>query len=335
MFRRILPSLALCAVFSLLPSENRAEAKEQQGYRENSAAHQSIVVTILGSGTPVPSRTQAGAAILVEAAGELFMFDCGRGCTTRLAQVDPELIGKVSRLFITHMHSDHVVGIPDLWLNGWVLGRQTPMTIWGPEGTPDMMGHIRQAFSKDIAFRQADGVPASSDGLEPDFHTLAPEGGIVYQDGGVVVTAFRVDHSIVSPAYGYRIDYNGRSVMISGDTTVSENLYKYGAGADIVLLEVMSPALIKFMNENYSPQQAQKVLRYHLTAEQAAKIFAETAPQLGVYYHTRNEPGFAAELMAKTQEIYGGPLVIGHDLMQIRLGDGRPTVIDLRLTKQP
>lgn len=280
-----------------------------------------ITVTVLGSGTPAPSRTQFGASVLVQAGDEYFMFDCGRGCTGRLAQLDPALVPRVSNLFVTHLHSDHLTGIPDLWLNGWTQNRTAPLTVWGPAGTQHLMEGFRTAFSQDIAYRHADGVPAPSAGLDSDFHELLPEGGVVYDRDGIKVTAFLVDHASVAPAYGYKLEYRDRSVVMSGDTTTTQSLYEFGEGADILMLEVMSPALIDYVEQNYSPVQVAAILSLHLTVEQAADIFMKTEPTMGVYYHTRNEPQFAEPLITCTSEVYAGPLVVAHDLLQLRIMD--------------
>lgn len=284
-----------------------------------------ITVTILGSGTPVPSRTQFGAAVLVQAGGENFLFDCGRGCTSRLAQLEPQLTWETNKLFITHMHSDHTVGIDDLWLNGWVQGRTVPLAVWGPPGTTDMMAHLRAANERDIFFRLTDAMPSDDAGIRPAFVDLPAVGGVLYDEGGVTVTAFPVNHRTVEPAYGYRLDFAGKSVVISGDTTVSTQLQQFSDGADVVLLEVMSPELVEYLRHNFTQEQAETVISSHLTTDQAARIFADSRPSLGVYYHTRNDGEMAASLLAETRRIYDGPLVISHDLLQVLI---RPLTID-------
>lgn len=279
-----------------------------------------ITVTVLGSGTPIPAPDQYGAAILVQAGGQDLMFDCGRGCTSRLAQVDRRLITSVEQLFITHLHSDHIVGIDDLWLNGWTQGRDTPLSVHGPTGTKRFFTHLKEAFSEDIGIRIKKGIPTTIDGISmamTDHDTDA----IVYDKDGVKVTAFLVDHQPVEPAFGYRIDYAGRSVVISGDTTFSENLVRNSMGADVILHEVLSPSMVGYLKDNFTEKQMNSVLAIHTTTEQAAEIFAETKPRLGVYYHTRNSAKDEAGLIAVTGETFDGDVVVAKDLTQIKIGD--------------
>ncbi|MEZ5711205.1 MAG: MBL fold metallo-hydrolase [Sphingobium sp.] len=275
-----------------------------------------IKVVVLGSGNPVPSRTQAGTAILVEAGGDRFLFDCGRGCTTRLAQHDPRLVSSIDKIFLTHLHSDHVVGIPDLWLNGWTQGRGTPLSVWGPTGTGAMMEGLRAAYSADISYRLPTGTtdPAA---LTREIHLIS-ENGVVYDRKGVKITAFRVHHADI-PAYGYRIDYGGKSVLLSGDTSVAPNLARYGQGTDIALLEVASPPMVDYVQRSFPPEQADKILALHLTADQAAETFAAMSPRLGIYYHTVSNCAADKALMAMTRESYSGPLTIARDLTVIEV----------------
>jgi len=280
-----------------------------------------IKVTVLGSGSPVPSSTQFGAAMLVQAGGKNMMFDCGRGCTTRLAQLNKRLITKVDHLFITHLHSDHLMGIDDLWLNGWVQGRKVPLKTWGPTGTNDMMEGIRTAFKRDIAYRTNDKVPAPSAGLDNAFTDMPFKGGVMVDDGGVKVSAFLVDHASIIPAYGYKIEYNGRSVVISGDTTTTKSLYEQGKGVDVLMLEVLSPSTIDYLHSIFNDKQTSKVIGYHMTADQTADILAATKPRLGVYYHTDNSEKSAKSLLSATEKVYEGPVIVSHDLLQISIGD--------------
>ena len=279
-----------------------------------------LIVTVLGSGTPTPSRTQFGAAILVQAGSEVLMFDCGRGCTTRLAQLNPKLINQVNGLFITHLHSDHIVGIDDLWLNGWTQGRNEALTVVGPQGTTDMMNNMAKTFAFDIGIRSRDGVPKTKNGISDAFTDLSDE-GVTYERNGVKVTAFLVDHGTLEPAWGYRIDYRGRSVMISGDTTITKNLYTYGKDTDLILQEVLSPAMMDYINSLFDAKQVAKIVSYHTKASDAADLFKKSRPRLAVYYHTGANPASVESLIAETEKVYDGRTEVSHDLFQIRIGN--------------
>ncbi|SPD66849.1 Ribonuclease Z (fragment) (plasmid) [Cupriavidus taiwanensis] len=179
-------------------------------------------VTLLGTGTPVPSPARAGYSTLVEAGGQKLIFDFGRNVSVRLWQLRIPL-GSVDAHFLTHFHSDHLVGLPDLWLTGWLRPpygrRDRPMALYGPAGTRALADGLRQAFAADIAIRHKDEGSALT-GITIDAHDVAP--GVVYEKDGVRVTAFENDHGDhIRPSYGYRIDYRGRSVVLSGDTRFS------------------------------------------------------------------------------------------------------------------
>ncbi len=188
-------------------------------------------VTLLGTGTPIPSPERFGNSTLIEAGGQRLIFDMGRGVTIRLWQKQVPL-GSIDAHFLTHLHSDHINGLSDLWLSGWIQtpfgGRKKPFTIYGPAGTEKMMAHLWEAFSEDRRIRLLDEKNPLS-GIQVDAHDFKP--GIVYQKDGVVVTAFEVDHGeYIKPAYGFKITYRDHAVVISGDTRYSKNLESAALG---------------------------------------------------------------------------------------------------------
>jgi ribonuclease Z len=154
----------------------------------------------------------------------------------RLAQLRVP-INKIDALFLTHFHSDHTSGIPDLWLTSWLFGRTDPFPVVGPVGTKDLTENLERAYAADIKIRLADEkLPAEGVALRAEEFTTE---GLVYDKNGVRVSAFEVDRGdLVKPAYGYRIDYQGKSVVISGDTRFNENVIKHATGADVLIHEV-------------------------------------------------------------------------------------------------
>lgn len=278
---------------------------------------QDLKVTLLGTGYPHPGIDRFGPSILVEAGKEKLLFDCGRGTTQRIEQLKVPF-AEVDALFLTHLHSDHVVGIPDLWLTGWVQGRKVPLRVWGPAGTKRMMSHLEQAYQFDIHIRRDvdEKLPARGIAvLEKDI-----EQGVVYENEGIKVTAFLVDHGPVKPAFGYRVDFAGHSVVLSGDTRYSENLIRFSQGADVLIHEVIDPDAFRLKNPSFSAERVQSVIAHHTTPEQAGTVFARVKPKLAVYSHV--VPGDAANLIPLTRKTYAGPLEVGEDLMSIEIGEG-------------
>ena len=285
---------------------------------------QDLKVTLLGTGRPDPAIDRFGPGTLVEAGNQALLFDSGRGVSQRLWQMKMPL-SRVDALFLTHLHSDHVVGIPDLWLTGWLptpFGRRTvPLQVAGPEGTRAMMSSLREAYQWDIRVRRdGEGLPAA--GVEVAARDIRQ--GVVYERDGLKVTAFEVDHGgILQPAFGYRVDYGGRSVVISGDTRPSENLVAFARNADVVIHEVSAarPELLA-----RSPV-ARRIVGFHTSPEDAGRIFERVKPKLAVYSHIvllTTDPAISApalsELAPRTRTTYLGPLEIGEDLMTILIG---------------
>ncbi len=263
-----------------------------------------IRVTMLGTGTPYPSAERFEAAILVEAGGKRLLFDCGRGAVIRLSQAGVKA-SEIDAVFLTHLHSDHVVGLPDLWLTGWFLGRPDALELFGPSGTKSMATHLAEAFAGDIAAREAAPENLPSAGVEITAKDI--EEGIAYDEGGVRVTAFLVDHGNVKPAFGYRVDYGGHAVVISGDTNFSENLIHFARGADCVMHAAWSVGAT-----NPTPP-AQRTIA---SAEDAGRVFAAVRPKLAVVYHYEDAAGI--ERAVRTE--YAGPLVVAKDLLVIDVG---------------
>lgn len=277
----------------------------------------SIRVTLLGTGTPSPRLDRFGPSTLIEAGDRRFLFDCGRGAAQRLFQLNVPF-SAVDRLFLTHLHSDHVVGLPDLWLTGWVFDRTTPLRVWGPGGTKNLMHHLELAFEADIHIRRDLDERFPSEGIE----TVVTEfqEGVVYDEDGVTITAFNVDHRPVEPAFGFRIDHQGRSVVISGDTTYAPNLIKYAQGADLLVHEVCAPDSMRRRSARPA-ETTQRVIHHHTTPEQAGQLFTLVKPKLALFSHIVGPPNCEDEILQDTRKAYAGAFEIGHDLMTIDVGE--------------
>ena len=254
-----------------------------------------------------------GPSILVQAGTQTLIFDAGRGAIQRLTQASVTY-DQVDALFLTHLHSDHVVGIPDLWLTGWIQSRRTKgLPVFGPEGTVSMMGHLKQAFAFDLRLRVEDDKTPQA-GSEIRATDVAQ--GVVYEKDGVRVIAFDVDHKPVVPALGYRIEYGGRAVVLSGDTRFSTNLIKFAERADLVVHEVgdSSDAYLA-QNPNFA-----NALAHHTRPSEAGTVFTTVKPKLAVYSHIVARGAGTVDLIRHTRETYSGPLVVGEDLMRFVVG---------------
>jgi ribonuclease Z len=288
------------------------------------AANSEFKVTLLGTSTPNPLPDRFGPSTLVEAGNERLLFDCGRGATIRLWQLKIPL-GTV-KLFITHLHSDHTVGIPDLWLTGFAplpYGRRNaPFAVYGPKGTAEMMSYLEKAYHADIDNRREFILNFSPQQVAIAAKDI--EEGIVYDKNAVRVTAFRVKHANLNDAFGFRVDYRGHAVVISGDMAPNENFIKYAQGADVVIHEV-GVARRELLEKDAGVQQM--LATHHSSPEDAARDFARIKPKLAVYTHyTRPRrddiPEVSiTEIISRTRAIYSGPLEAGEDLMSTSIGD--------------
>lgn len=285
---------------------------------------QDFKVTLLGTGTPQLNPRRMSYSTLIEAGNQVLMFDAGRAAMLQAKKSGANL-KNLNKLFLTHLHSDHVIGIPDVWLTGFLAPsfRATPMKVWGPEGTKNLTAGLRQAYDFDVNIRIAQYGGKRPEGME--FETTEVHDGFVYENNGVKVTAFEVQHTGPKTAYGYKIDYNGRSVVLSGDTIYDENVIKHAKGVDLLVHQVA-----------YAPQEAvesnkvvARILSLHTQAHQVAEVFALTEPKLAVLSHIvvfkSKGPDLSPEGEARMMEVvrqhYSGPVTLGQDLMAFEVGD--------------
>ncbi len=284
------------------------------GHVKEGESAQTIRVTLLGTASgPRVHVGRVGISTLVEAGGERLLFDAGRGFMQRLVQAGFPM-NAVTKLFLTHLHSDHVVDVPDLLLTPWSAApeRKVPLEVWGPHGTRDMMRHLQKAYAFDIHMRHDVDESFSSDGIKVVAHDIRE--GKVYERNGVTVTAFLVTHGLVKPSYGYRVDYAGRSVALSGDTSPSDNLVAFCKGVDVLIHEAIDLDELRRLVPNHERMEA--IVARHTTPEQAAGVFSRVSPRLAVFSHS---PGTAA-IVEQTKRSYPGRVEMGEDLMVIDIG---------------
>jgi len=286
-----------------------------------------IVLTFLGTGAPRPSLERYGPSILVETTEHTIIVDAGSGMRERLFQAGGfKKLVAVDTVLITHLHFDHTISVPGLWLSGWLYGRRTPMKVYGPLGTKKMLMHFEEAYQWDIDYRGAVGVPLQGVELLPE--DVSP--GLFYEKDGMRITAFEVEHMPVDfktgkplkfrgQTLGFRIDYKGRSVVFSGDTRSTEKskLLEYGKNADVLIHEVQVPS----PGNSKEAKLANVSLPVHSTPEQTSFIFTQTKPRMAVYSHIIPPDTSAEQLIEASRPFYKGPLTVAHDLMKITIGD--------------
>lgn len=273
----------------------------------------SVHVTLLGTGGPELSLDRFGAATLIEAGEDTLLFDAGRGVMQRLYECGVK-INSVTKVFFTHLHSDHIEGLPNLWFTPWfLLGRSEPMTFWGPVKTRSMLAGMRQFLAHDIEARAEPGSPAS----DLDFVAHEFEGATtIYDKSGLSVRSVPVDHKDGNPAYGFVIGYRGRRIILSGDCTYSEALATVG-GAEVVLHNVFAPSEALLESDPFKRDVAKKLA----SPEDAARVFRTNDTKLAVYTHIIPMDSTDEDIISRTRSAgYTGRLVMGADRMQIIVG---------------
>jgi ribonuclease Z len=230
---------------------------------------------------------------------------------------------KFDKLFLTHLHSDHTTGIPDLWITGYLRQRyDNPLRIWGPTGTNEMIQYLEKAFKVDVKvrnkLREYYSHKVSDEGLKMVVEEI--DEGYIYEENDVRVIPFRVNHHdlySVEPSLGFRIEYYGKSVVISGDTCYCENLITFSKGVDVLIHEVAAAPFGVDLPDGYRVP-----LNHHTLPEECGKVFSAVNPKLAVYYHIIQFEGISLdEIMERTRTEYDGSVVFGEDLMHIKIGD--------------
>jgi len=270
-------------------------------------------VALLGTGTPIPHRERSGPATGVVADGHGYLVDMGRDVVRqlrRIAQLGEPALGlrMLNRVFVTHLHSDHVTGYPDMIATPPILGRTKPLRVYGPPGLRAMSDHFFAAFAEDFARRPALAA------LEPRELLRVTEisPGVVYEDAHVRVTGFLVDHPDWKYAYGYRFDTPTRSIVISGDTGPTESVVEACAGCDVLVHEVYCETGMKKIIDSRGVWAYNR--RAHTSAVELGELAARARPTLLILTHRIDYGCSPDDLIRNVRRSFDGQVVVGEDL---------------------
>lgn len=274
-------------------------------------------VIILGSGTPIPDPASSGPSVAVVVNGRAYLFDAGAGVVRR-AQAAAEKFGiaaldgtNLTRLFFTHLHSDHTLGYADVILTPWVVGRRQPLEVYGPEGVAAMTEHLKHAYVADIKIRTEGAEGLSKQGLTVNVHEISAAGP-AYRDANVTIRAIPVCHGSWPLAFGYAIDAAGRSIVISGDTAPCEAIAAACQGCDMLVHEVYSADRFNLV---FRPPRGEYHRTFHTSARQLAELASKSKPKLLVMYHQLYfAPRGKVDLVKEIRRSYQGHVVNGRDL---------------------
>ena len=274
------------------------------------AASKTLVV-LLGTGNPGPDPDRSGPATAIVVNGSAYLVDFGPGVIRRaqaafdkgIKELQPT---KLRVAFVTHLHSDHTVGYPDLIFSPWTIGRRFPLEVYGPKGIKAMTEHIMAAYSVDIETRtNLDGNQREfPEGHNVNAHEIGP--GIIYRDSNVTVTAFATKHAMES--YGYRFQTRDRTIVISGDTNPVQATIDACNGCDVLIHEAHTPAWLATRSEMFKQFSA----KYHTTTPELAELATKARPRLLILYHYNGLSN--EEIMADMLAHYSRPFVVGRDL---------------------
>lgn len=299
-------------------------------------------VYVCGSGSPMPDAARAGPCLAVLAGNQAFVFDAGSGSIRKLQRMGFPM-PKIQAAFLTHLHSDHIDGLGELLLQAWVAGgRSAPLPVHGPAGTDAVIAGFNSAYAIDQGYRVAHHGPkvVQPGGFGGSAQIIALADGVdsqvVYDQGGIRITVIRVNHAPIAPAFGYRIDYKGRSAVLSGDTVYSPSFVTASKGADLMLHEALNMKMIaalgKKLGERGQPNNAQimtDIQNYHASPEDAARAASAAGVNTLVLYHLVPAPParlIEPLFLGDAPKLFGGTLKLAQDGMIISLPAGGKAV---------
>ncbi|MSU24354.1 MAG: MBL fold metallo-hydrolase [Opitutus sp.] len=268
-------------------------------------------VILLGTGNPNPDPERMGPSVAIVSGERVYIVDAGPGVVRRAAKAGLKMT-QLTRAFITHLHSDHTLGLPDLIFTPAVTGRTEGIEIYGPPGTQAMTTNLVIAWKEDIAIRLHGGEPSAAKAYEIRAHDIAP--GEIYRDETVRVLAIKVDHGTWKHAYGYRFEAKDKTIVISGDTTYSESLIAGAKGCDILVHEVYCR---KAWETRPPPWKAYHAA-FHTLAPDVGRVAAQVKPRKLVLYHQLPMNWAPEDILQEVRAAFAGEIVYGNDLDVIR-----------------
>lgn len=284
-------------------------------------------VGLCGTGSPLPNRERAAACTVIIAGKAMVVVDAGEGAARNIAQMGlPN--ARIKALFLTHFHSDHIDGMGPMMLLRWTAsGNTAPLPVYGPSGVESVIAGFNAAYTLDNGYRTAhhgaDITPPAAAGATAMPFDVPATPTVVYEANGLRVTAFAVDHRPVQPSVGYRFDYKGRSVVVSGDTAASNSLEVAAKGADLLIHEALQPRMVKQLaaaldkaDRKQTAQIMRDILDYHATPAQAADSATVAGVKMLVLSHvvpSMPSPYLNAAFLDGAADHFDGPIVVGED----------------------
>ncbi len=274
-------------------------------------------LVVLGSGNPNPDPDHQGPGVAVVVGDQAYLVDFGVGIVRQAAALSPKYQGRFEALdaknldkaFLTHLHADHSMGLPDLILTPWIMGREKPLKLWGPIGVQHMADNILEAYQEDIKYRIYGLQPANNSGWQVQTHEIQ-EPGTIYRDELVIVEAIAVEHGTWPQCFAYKFTTADKVIVVSGDTKPTENLVKFAKGADILVHEVYSFAGWKTKTPFWQKYHKEN----HTSSFELAELAERIQPGLMVLYHTLYWGSTNEDILEEIARTYKGAVVIGKDL---------------------
>jgi ribonuclease BN (tRNA processing enzyme) len=282
-------------------------------------------VILLGTGTPLPDPERAGPGTAIVLNGAAYLVDFGTGLVRRAAAARDKGVAGLEPVnlkigFITHLHSDHTLGLADIILTPWIMGRKEPLEVYGPTGTKDMTRHILAAYDIDIKSRTEGLEQSNATGYRVNVHEI--KSGIVYKDKNVMVKAFNAHHGQLAQSFGFRFETPDRTIVISGDATPKSEVLENCNSCDVLIHEVYTQASLDKVSSEWKAYR----LAYHTSSKELAAIASKAKPGLLILNHRANPgcdqartadcrvAGSEEQLLKEIREAYDGKAVVGHDL---------------------